>query len=178
MKKLLPWLASLAILVVGFGTIYGAVQQAQRSDANYPQIQMAEDTAYSLNKGEPAFDSVYGNVDMGRSLAPFTIIYDKKGNVVHGTGNMDGRVPKAPLGILQAAKGKQYYAVTWQPKNDVRIAAVTVAGKDYYVLSGRNLKEVEKSENTTLLISLLGGIIAVILLAFIFVVSGGLTEDL
>jgi hypothetical protein len=78
---------------------------------------------------------------------------------------------------LQAAKGKDYYAVTWEPKNDTRIAAVTVAGKDYYVLSGRNLNEVEKNENRTLLLSLLGGIISVILLGVIFVASGGLTED-
>jgi hypothetical protein len=177
MKKLLPWLASLAILVVGFGTVYGAVQQSQRSDANYPQIQMAEDTAAELQHGEFAAAQLAPNIDVAKSLAPFTIIFDKSGKVTQGSGYLNGKVPKAPLGILAAAKGKDYNAVTWQPQKGVRIAAITVAGKDYYVLSGRNLKEVEKNENRTLLLALLGGIVSVILLAFIFVVSGGLTED-
>ncbi len=41
MKKFLPWALALVVLLVVFGTIYTAVQQAQRSDANYSQIQLA-----------------------------------------------------------------------------------------------------------------------------------------
>jgi hypothetical protein len=168
MTKLLPWLASLGILVVFFGTVYTVVQQAQRSDANYPQIQLAQDTADSLNNGTGDLNVYTGNVDIAKSLAPFTIVYDKKGNVVSGTGFLNGKVPKAPIGILEGAKGEDYHVVTWEPKGDIRIAAVTVAAKDYYVLSGRSLKEVEKNESRTLLLSFLGGVIATLLLGLIF----------
>lgn len=172
MKKLLPWLASLLILVVGFGTIYAAVQQNQRSAANSPQIQMAEDAANGLDKGELAAVLVGPRVDMDKSLAPFTIIYNKKGEAVLGSGYLNGKVPKVDKDVLEAAKDKDYNAVTWEPKEGVRIAAVAVEAKDYYVLSGRNLREVEHNESETLQIVLLGLIVSVILLGAVFVLSG------
>jgi hypothetical protein len=177
MKKLLPWFAALALLVVIFGTIYGVVQQAQRLDANNPQVQIAEDAAYALNRhGEPqAFIS--DNVDFGRSLQPFINIYDKKGKLVNGSGYLNGRLARAPLDMLKASEGKEYSAVTWEPKEGVRVAAVSVAAKDYYVLSGRNLKEVEKNETTTLQLSLLGGLAALVLFGLVFILSGLSTED-
>jgi hypothetical protein len=164
-------------LVVGFGTIYGAVQQAQRSDANYPQVQLAEDMAASLDKDVLPSRYLGENVDMAKSLAPFTIVYRKDGSILQGSGLLNGKVPKAPLGVLRHSTGKDYYAVTWQPAKDVRIAAVVVPAKDYFVLSGRNLKEVEKNESRTFDIALLGGVLAVLLLAVIFVASGGLNEE-
>jgi hypothetical protein len=177
MKRLLPWFAALALLVVIFGSIYGVVQQAQRSDANYPQIQIAEDAAYALNRHSEPQAFVGDNVDFGRSLQPFVIVYDKTGKPLNGSGYLDGRLAKAPLGMLKAAEGQEYHAVTWEPKNDVRIASVTVAAKDYYVLSGRNLKEVEKNENTTLQLSLLGGLAALVLFGLVFMLSGLSSEE-
>ena len=37
----------------------------------------------------------------------------------------------------QAANKKDYHFVTWQPQANIRIAAVTAAAGNYYVLSGR-----------------------------------------
>ncbi len=158
-------------MAVMFSTIYAAVQQSQRSDANFPQIQLAQDTAASLNQGDAPLVLVHGTVDASKSLAPFTIIYDKTGKVVLGSGYLDGKVPQAPLGVLTASNGKDYHAVSWQPRSDVRIATVTVAAKDYYVLSGRSLKEVEKNEAHTTQIVLLGCLVALALLSLIFVLS-------
>ena len=164
MKKLLPWILAPALLVVIFGTIYVTVQQSQRSAANYPQIQLAEDSAAGLNAGGQPTTLVRGQVNMAASLAPFTIIYDKQGNVVAGSGYLDHQVAKVPLGVLQAAKTKTYNAVTWQPQAGVRIASVSVAAKGYYVLSGRSLKEVEKNESQSLQLTLIGGLLSVALL--------------
>ena len=159
-------MAGVGILVVIFGVIYATVQQAQRSAANYPQTQIAEDAAAQIDKGHDTHvASTLSPVDMQSSLATFTIVYDKKGKVVSGSGYLDKKVPKAPLGILEGAKGKDYNAVTWQPKKGVRIAAVTVAAKKYYVLSGRSLTEVEKNENKTFWLAFAGGIISIIMLA-------------
>lgn len=155
----------VAVVIVIFGTIYTVVQQAQRNDANYPQIQLAEDTAAQIKSGsDPYIASLNPPVDMRTSLAPFTIVYDKAGHPLSGSGYLNSKVPNAPSGILTAALGKTYNAVTWQPQKDVRIAAVTVTAKGYYVLSGRSLTEVEKNETHTLQLTAIGGIIALVLL--------------
>lgn len=176
-KQLINFVAALAILVVIFGTMYAVVQQSQRRDANYPQVQMAEDTAAQLKGGvDPYVASTLSPVDMQASLAPFTIVYDFKGNVVSGSGYLDKKVPKAPLGLLEASKGTTYHAVTWEPKGGVRIAAVVVPAqvtskkttKTYYVLSGRSLTEVEKNENKTLLITVVGGVLSLLIAAGAF----------
>ena len=165
-RKQIVYLAIVGVLVVIFGTIYTVVQQAQRSDANYPQIQMAEDMAAQIDSNkDPHIASTLSPVDMQSSLAPFTIVYDQKGNVVSGSGYLGKKVPKAPLSMLEKSKGKTYNAVTWQPAGNVRIASVTVAAKDYYVLSGRSLTEVEKNENHTLQLSLIGGVLALLVVA-------------
>ena len=170
MKKLIAGLASVGIVVIMFGTVYGVAQQVQRNDANMPQIQMAEDTAAALNKGQSTEVLAHGTVNMAESLAPFTIVYDKKGQIVVSSGYLNDTVPKTSLDMLKAAQGKDYSAVTWEPQKDVRIAAVTVAAKDYYVLSGRSLTEVERNENHTLWLAMAGGILSLLMLGVIEVV--------
>jgi hypothetical protein len=110
-------------------------------------------------------------VDIGKSLAPFTIIYSKSGQVVAGSGYLSGSIPTAPLGILTQAKGNAYNSVTWQPQTGVRIAAVAMAANNYYVLSGRSLTEVEKNENRTLQLAALGGLAALAALGAAYVLG-------
>jgi hypothetical protein len=115
MKRLITLLAAVGVIIIIFGTIYGVVQQAQRNDANSPQIQMAEDTAAQIKGGaDPYIASTLSPVNMRVSLAPFTIVYDGKGNPVSGNGYLDGKVPKAPLDMLQDSRSKDYHAVTWE----------------------------------------------------------------
>jgi hypothetical protein len=163
-KKLHSWITAAIIIVIFFGTIYVVVQQSQRRDANYPQIQLAGDTAATLNSTNNPSAIVSGRVDMNSSLAPFTIIYNYSGQIVAGNGYLNGHIPSVPLGVLQAAKNKTYSAVTWQPQNSVREAAVTVAAHNYYIVSGRSLTEVEKNETATLSLSLLGCFLALAVL--------------
>jgi len=157
--------------LVVFGTIYATVQQSQRNNANSPQIQISQDAAADLNGGDSPLVLLGRNVDMKTSLAPFIIIYDKAGNVVNGSGYLNGKIPKAPIGVLTDSKGKDYNAVTWEPQDGVHVASVTVAAKNYYVLSGRSLTEVEKNETKSLQITLLGALAALILLGVIFVLN-------
>lgn len=152
------------MVITIFGTMYTAVQRTQRGGANSPQIQIAEDAAAALDNGDVPLILVHGKVDAARSLAPFTIIFDKKGKVVIGSGYLGDNVPKAPLDMLTAATNQDYHAATWEPKDGVRVAAVTVAAKDYYVLSGRSLREVEKNQTQTLQLVMIGGLISLLLL--------------
>ncbi len=164
MKKLLPWLTAAIILVLIFGTIYVVVQQDQRSDANQPQIELAEDTATQLANAANPHSLVSGRVDIVNSLAPFILIYNRSGHIVAGNGYYYGVLPQAPIGFLQSSNGKPYSFVTWQPSTSVRIAAVSVATNSYYVVSGRSLTEVEKNETKTLLLSAFGGFAALVTL--------------
>jgi len=66
MKRLVPWFGAAVLLVVIFGTVYTVVQQSQRIGANYPQVQLAEDAAASLDKGANPNDLVGRTVDNAR----------------------------------------------------------------------------------------------------------------
>lgn len=171
MKKLLPWIMVLVLITVVFGTIYSVVQQAQRNDANWPQIQISEDIAVKLNDKADPLVLMGDQVDIAKSLKSFSVIYDKKGKAVSGSGFINDKLPKIDKGVLENSKGKDYNAVTWKPVGETRIAAVVVEAKDYYVLSGRSLKEVEKNEDNTLMISLLGWLVSVLILLGLFAAS-------
>jgi hypothetical protein len=148
MRKITLWLAAALIITILFGTMYVLVQQSLRLSANDPQIQMAEDAATQLNHGARPAPLIGGRVDISTSLAPFILIYDKSGKVAAGSGYLNGAIPALPHGVLTSAKGNSYNAVTWQPKPGIRIASVTVAADNYYVLSGRSLRETESREST------------------------------
>ena len=167
------WLSAAAILVIIFSTIYTVVQQAQRSDANYPQIQLAEDTAAALNGGARPASLVNGRVNLADSLAPFVVIYTRSSQVVAGSGYLEDHIPCPPLGVLKAAQGKDYSAVTWQPRPGVRLAAVTVSANNYYVVSGRSLKQVETNENQTFILAFSGGLLS-LAVTYLTQFSGGL----
>lgn len=166
MKRNLQLITMSIVLAVIFGTIYGVVQQMERRDANMPQIQLAQDVAAALNKGAAPSTQMGNSVDMDHSLAPFVIVYDKQGHVVAGSGMIGTNIPQAPLGMLQSARGTDYHAITWQPRSDIRIASVSVAANQYYVLSGRSLKEVEKNESSAFTLCAIGYVLslAVVLL--------------
>ena len=171
MKKHILWLTAAIVLVIIFGTIYVTVQQSQRLDANWPQIQIAEDAAAALNGGATPQSLTAGKVSMNTSLAPFTIIYDKSGNVVSGGGYLNGHIPQAPIGSLQAASGQSYNFVSWQPQSGIRIAAITVAANKYYVLSGRSLKEIENNATRTFGLAIIGGLLSIIVLSSGYILS-------
>jgi len=171
MKKLTILLAIPLLLTIVFGTVYATTQQMSRQSANDPQIQLAEDAAARLDQGaDPTSVIGGGNVDIAKSLAPFVIVYDTSGHVVAGTGYLDGNIPAVPSGVLTSAQGKPYNAVTWQPQTGVRIASVTVHAKNYSVLSGRSLTEVEKRDNTILLLVTCGWLASLVG----FAIAGGI----
>ncbi len=124
--------------------VYVTVQQSLRQGANDPQIQMAEDAAAALNRGESAGAVIPATqVEIGRSLAPFIAVYEATGKPATSSGLLDGQLPDYPLGALQAAQHTGENRVTWQPNSSVRIASVVVPFKDGYVVAGRSLREVE-----------------------------------
>lgn len=165
MKKLpVVWLAAAFIITVIFGTIYGSIQQVLRQGANDPQIQLAEDAATQITFGNTPDTSKWPTVNIASSLAPFIVIYDIQGNPTAGSGQLDGHLPSIPKGVLTHADPEN--KITWQPKDGVRIAAISHAAGNSYVVVGRNLREVENRESQVFLLSAVGwGISEVALLA-------------
>jgi hypothetical protein len=158
-------LAVLATLTCGL--VYAEVQQALRSGANDPQYQMAEDTASRLAAGAKPADLVDTavTVDAATSLAAFTIIFDSAGRVLASDVTLDGGQPVPPPGVLSAAKPGLPNAVTWQPRDGVRIASVTVAWSGGTILVGRSLRRVEAQEWNTELIAGAAWLVALVALA-------------
>ncbi|HLG91029.1 MAG TPA: hypothetical protein VI336_02625 [Candidatus Saccharimonadales bacterium] len=171
MRKTLVWLTAAFIVTVIFGTIYVTVHQSQRMATDDPQIQMAQDIAAQLNNGMELKDLVVGNIDLGNSLAPATIIYDSAGQPIIGNGYLGGVLPVIPKGVLASSIGYSYNAVTWQPTDDVRLASVTVSANDYFVTSVRSLKEVEQRTTLTLKLAAMGWMVSMLALLGAYIIS-------
>lgn len=143
------WLASILPLVVlataTAGTVYVVAQQGLRAGANDPQIQMAEGGAARLISGaSPASIAGSDSVDLARSLAPFTVVYDAQGSILASDGLLDGQAPHVPAGVAETATNTGIDKVTWQPRGGVRIATVTVPWSGGTITVGRSLRVVEQ----------------------------------
>jgi hypothetical protein len=147
----------LAVVATGLaGLVYLVAQQDGRWLANEPQVQLAEDAAARLDAGGRAQDQVGREpVDIGRSLAPFVIVYGISGDILATDGVLDGLPPVVPEGVLATTRNSGRDAVTWQPRAGVRVATVCVAWSGGTVLAGRSLRQVE--EHAATLLALVGG---------------------
>jgi hypothetical protein len=169
------FLPCAAVVAVACGVAYVEVQQDLRSNANDPQIQLAEDAAVRLNAGAKPADVVPGgSVDVATSLAPFITIDDASGHVLATSGTLDGQPPAPPGGVLDAARTTGRDVVTWQPRPGVRVALVAVPWRDGVVLAGRSLRLVEQREDNALLIAVAAGITGLAALGAASLVGAGL----
>lgn len=150
-KKNLIFMAILAVVTVMFVTMYAVVQQDERQSANDPQIQIAEDAAASLDAGG-AFQSVIlpARVNIARSLAVFTAVFDATGTPVGSSGYLNGEMPTLPSGVFDYVRSHGEDRFTWQPEKGVRDAVVVTKYSGGFVMVGRSLREVEKRESALL----------------------------
>jgi hypothetical protein len=148
---LIRWIPFVLLTTFLSGLVYITVQQVYRQNADDPQIQMSEDMANQLqNASLPQEKASSSLVDMAQSLAPFYIIFDNSVKVIASSVQLDGQTPIPPAGVFEYTKTHGQNRFTWQPKNDVREAAVITRfdGKNKgFVLAGRSLREVEKRED-------------------------------
>jgi hypothetical protein len=133
--------------------LYAIPQHVLRSSLNDPQIQMATDTAATLDRygvvdglQRVQLSGTSAKVDIARSLAPFLIIFNNQGQPLGSSGQLDGQTPTPPRGVFDFVRQHGEERLTWQPQRGVRIAAVIerVNGpQPGFVLAGRNMREVE-----------------------------------
>lgn len=163
--KFRHYFLSAVILGVVFTTMYVLVQQQGRMQANDTPTMLANQVAKQLDAGLGLNSVNMGATDLGNNPIPFVIIYDKTGKPVGGSGYLDKKLAVAPKDVLLHAASGHPNAVTWQPKDDVRVASVTVAAKDYYVLGGQSLKPTEDHAAHLLKLTALGYGVSLVVLA-------------
>jgi hypothetical protein len=154
------WLTAIVVITIFAGLVYTTAQQVLRIGANDPQIQIAEDTAVALSNSAYSLPLLRFRVDIENSLDTFKIVYNEAGKVTNSTGILNGRVPELPDGVLSYVKQKGEDRITWEPKNNVRIAAVIRRYQGGYVLVGRSLREVEKREDNLLAMVIAAWVVA------------------
>lgn len=144
-RRIIAYWLPLAVVATGLSIlIYAAVQQNYRMNANDPQIQMAEDAATILDQGASPSEVIpQGKTDIAASLAPFIIVFDKKGQVLASSGSYEGTFPSYPSGALFAAEKTGENRVTWQPQPGLRFASVVHTSSIGFVVAARSLREVE-----------------------------------
>src|ERR1051326_6952305 len=101
MKTRIPYVTIAILVTILCGLIYVTVQQTYRSGANDPQLQLAKDISYRLEKGL-SIDNLLSidSIEISRSLSPFVVLYDNDGNPVRSTATLDGQLPRIPKGVL------------------------------------------------------------------------------
>lgn len=151
-----PLISRVLLITIVFASMYGLVQQQGRLMANdMPQL-LATQAAKQLDAGFGLTSIQMGATDLANNPVPFVIVYDKKGKPVAGSGYLDKKLAVMPAGVVNHAKPGEPHAVTWAPRPGVRIASVTVAAKDYYVVGGQSLKMTEKHAKRLSLLTVLG----------------------
>lgn len=145
--------AGLVVTVVA-GLIEVNGQGNLRGGADNPQIQVARQSARLLAVGvDPTSIAKGPKVDLATSLGVHVTVFDRSGRVLSSTAVLAGRTPVPPRGVLSTASHRDDL-VTWQPRPDVRVAAVATrwsgpAGQGTIVV-GRSLRVVEQRESRLL----------------------------
>ena len=151
------------------GAASGVVQQMLRRGADQPQWQMASEAADRLGRGDdPARVVPNDEIDLSNSLAPFVLYFDEQKKPLAGNGYLDQSLPSPPPGVFDVARARSSHAVTWQPRPQVRIAAVILpvnGGRSGYVLAGRSLETTERYESLFWRMAFAGWVAVMLLLA-------------
>jgi hypothetical protein len=170
----------LAALATGLALALNTIpQQVLRLGADDPQIAIATDLVAVFQSGGiqemlrqgalPFLVGGPGNVDMAHSLAPFVIVYDDQGHILASQAVLEGKAPTPPPGVFDYVRIHAEDRFSWQPRRDVRIAAVMqrVNGpQSGFVVAGRNMREVEARES---LVGKLAGLTWIGMMAVILV---------
>lgn len=161
------WFPLVVLATFLAGTFYVASQQMLRQSANDPQIQLAEDWSANIVSGtDPARLDLGMFIDPAHSLQPFGIVYDQDGAIVASSVTAPSTM-KQPNGVFDSVDGAKDNKVkfTWQPASGERYAVVikraNLQNKSYYVLAGRNLREVESREANVFWIVFVGWLSAI-----------------
>ena len=144
-------LTAIAAGTVAIAVAFVLVQQDIRGAADEPQRWMASDAASRLDRGAAPADVITGPAeDVASSAGPFLVVYDDAGIPLAWSGELAGQAPVPPIGVLDAAWENGENRVTWQPREQLRLAAVVERWDGGTVLAARSLAATEAREDQAL----------------------------
>lgn len=164
------WLITSFVIFVAVAASYVGAQQVLRQSANDPQAIIISNIKSKVFQGEDPRKLVpMEKIDISNDLSTFVQIYDSNFNLVSGNAyiGVQNNIPKVPEGVLKKAMivdsdGRSN--VTWEPESGIRIATVGEWSTDkWFIVSGRNIWEVEKRIETLTLQYAIGFVGAVVL---------------
>ncbi len=155
----------LVVTTILFGTIYAVVQQFDRLSANDVPLRLASQVAAELREGQSATLDAQPHVDLSRSLAPFVVVEDAQGSPTAGSGFLRGSLVSLPTDVLSSAARTGTDTVTWQPRNGLRFATVTLRVGDQFVSAGQSLQPSESRDGTFQLLIGSGWLAAMLVIA-------------
>ena len=159
------FLPAAVAFTLAAGLTYLAVQQDLRIGANDLPQQLAEDGARALDGGaDPKTVVGATTVPIETSLAPFLAVFDAQGALLASDGSLDGGPPSPPAGVLRSAQATGRDAVTWQPREGVRIALVVLPWRGGTIAAGHSLRAVETLIETIGSLIALGWIAGIVVL--------------
>ena len=172
--NIITHLAAAAITTIILAAVYATVQQAHRSGANDPQLQIAGDIGHKIKNEDIVSKWFSGDtIDISQSLSSFTALYNDKGEPVASTGLLNGRMPSLPKGVFDVANKNGENVFTWQPQTGVRVAVVlqSLRSSSYsFVAVGRSLVEVEKREENLRWIVLISWLLCIGVIMFHWII--------
>ena len=162
MKNLSPkyfyiWIFTIFIFGLPILTSYVFVQQEGRSAIEIPLIQVMQSVKADLQAGiSPSTILKAQQIDLSIDQSPFITLYALDKKVIRSSERLGTRTLTLPSGVLDLAKAKGEYRVTWQPTSALRFASVT----DYvptfgFVSVSESLREVEARATRSLWLALL-----------------------
>lgn len=173
MKRLIPWLVSLVVVSLLFGSVYVSLQQIGRmSDEDVPAALVLA----QLNAPNPQALSSERPVDLAKGPGTFVNVYRTDGTPVAGSGTLSGSVPRLPQGVIESTVRTGQDRVTWQPQVGIRYAIVARAARDTVVVAGQNLQPSETRDTRVLLFLGLGWLGSVLVIAAGYALTVGRSD--
>jgi hypothetical protein len=160
------FLPAAVAFTLAAGLTYLVVQQDLRIGANDVPQQLAEDGARALDAGaDPSTVVGATTVPIASSVAPFVAVFDAQGALLASDGSLDGNPATPPAGVLRSAQATGRDAVTWQPRDGVRIALVALPWHGGTIAAGHSLRMTETLIGTIGSLIALGWIAGIVALA-------------
>jgi hypothetical protein len=168
MRRYIPWIGALGILIVLTGMTYGVMQQIERQGADDSPLRLATQVSSDLARGRSTTIDRLPRVDLSNSFAPFVVVFGVDGKPTSGNGYLHGALASPPSGVISTARKAGQVSVTWQPSTGLRFATVSIKSSDRVVMAGQSLAPSEhRTENIGTVVAA-GGLGCVIILVLAF----------
>ena len=152
------WIVLAAVSTALAGLGYVVTQQTIRMSANLDPLKATLQIKDILKQGvDPSRIIPPTQLELKDNYSVFAAVFDEKGNALSSSVMVDGKTPNLPAGLFENAKMKGENKFTWEPKSNLREAAVVVPynaevtegtstkATSGFILSGQPLTEYEKN---------------------------------